>query len=101
MRRSPALNELESKANPMLPRTVLADATLVDADAGSDVPTPLIATTLTWYRTVEDRPETVHVVAPVVVQVFPPGEIVTRYPVMIASPGVEGLLHDTVRSEPL
>ena len=32
----------------MLPSTLLVDATFVDADAGFDVPAPLIATTRTW-----------------------------------------------------
>ena len=42
------------------------------------------------------RPVTVHVVAPVVVQVRPPGEAVTVYPVMADPSSDAGAVHDTV-----
>jgi hypothetical protein len=43
-----------------------------------------------------DRPVTVQVVVPEVVQVKPPGDEVTVYPVMGAPPLEPGAVHDTV-----
>jgi hypothetical protein len=42
------------------------------------------------------RPVTEQVVAPVVVQVFAPGDEVTVYPVMVAPPLLDGAVHETV-----
>jgi hypothetical protein len=64
------------------------------ADAGP-VPMALVAVTVKVYVVPLVRPDTVHVVAPVVVQTLPPGEEVTRYPVMGSPPLDPGAFQDT------
>jgi hypothetical protein len=67
---------------------------LLASDSG-EVPIALVAVTVNVYAAPLTRPETVAVVAPVVLTVAPPGEVVTVYPVIRDPPVVAGAIHET------
>jgi len=75
------------------PGTVLGVTAALSNDAG-EVPTTLVAVTVNVYAVPLTRPETVAVVAPVVLTVAPSGEAVTVYPVTGEPPLLEGATHE-------
>src|SRR5581483_3751950 len=66
------------------------------ADEAAESPTVLSVTTVKVYAVPPAKPSTVHWVAPVVVQVLPPGWAVTVYPVTVPLPVPPGAVHETV-----
>ena len=76
------------------PGTVLAVTAALSNDAG-EVPTTLVAVTVNVYAVPLTRPETVAVVAPVVLTVAPSGDAVTVYLVIRDPPVVVGAIHET------
>ena len=76
------------------PGAVLGVVALLASDSG-EVPIALVAVTVNVYAAPLTRPETVAVVAPVVLTVAPPGEAVTVYPVTGEPPLLEGATHET------
>ena len=67
----------------------------LDHADGAPAPNLLVARTLNRYDARLFSPVTVHVRAPVVTQVRPPGEAVTMYRVIVALPLLSGGNHDT------
>jgi hypothetical protein len=76
------------------PGTVAGTAA-ADAADGSEVPEMFVAVTLKVYEVPLVRPVITQLVAPVVVQDFPPGFEIATYRV-IAAPFLAGAVHDTV-----
>jgi hypothetical protein len=72
-----------------------AGVTGVDADEAGPSPFSLVATTVNVYAVPLVSPDTVHEVAPEVVQVKPPGLDVTVYPVIAEPPSSAGAVHET------
>ena len=76
------------------PGTVLGVVALLASDSG-EVPTALVAVTVNVYAAPLTRPETVAVVAPVVLTVAPSEEAVTVYPVTGDPPLLAGAVQLT------
>jgi hypothetical protein len=76
------------------PGTVAGTAA-ADAADGSEVPDMFVAFTLNVYEVPLVRPVITQLVAPVVVQDFPPGVEIAKYRV-ITAPFLAGAVHDTV-----
>ena len=73
----------------------VAGTAAADAADGSEVPEMFVAFTLNVYEVPLVRPVITQLVAPVVVQDFPPGVEIAKYRV-ITAPFLAGAVHDTV-----
>ncbi len=77
------------------PGAVVVGTTALEAAEAGLVPAALVAVTVKVYEVPSVRPVTVHDVV-LVVQVLPPTDEVTVYPVMARPPLDPGAVHDTV-----
>lgn len=78
---------------------VVEGITAAEAVLAGPVPIALVAVTVKVYEVPLVRPDTVHPVAPVVVQVCDPGDEVTVYPVMGEPPLEAGAVQETDTEE--